>query len=354
MGKETRYRIESRKRAGSETVCHYLVREFRVDKKRYTATKYLRSGERPDSAETAEYIRKYAALLEQRAEKRFVEQRTASFSYKYLSLSSATALESLRYQYQMMHEVLSVDEATWYERSFEHHYVHGTTAVEGNTLSFSDTVSLLEHDVVPKDKSLREIYEVRNFREVAKFRNSHAGRVDFAFIKRLHKLIMANILEEPGKFRVSDGFVISGCDFQLTPALLIEDELNALIEQYYEQIESGAHPFECAVLFHYYFESIHPFTDGNGRVGREILNYLLMKSGYPRFLVLGEKRGEYLSALRMGNRDDFSGMVEAFCSMMLEQRAAAVKANMEEGLRVLREGKARYVSEKREGVRKFF
>ncbi|MBO5431118.1 Fic family protein [Methanocorpusculum sp.] len=351
MGQETRYRIESRKRAGYENPGHYLVRECRIDGKRYTAAKFLRSGLRPDEFELREYIQKYAAELESRLEERFVAQRTALFSWKYLPPELAAELERLRYQNQVMHEVLSVDEAAWYEREFEYHYVHGTTAVEGNTLSLSDTVSLLEHDVIPKDKSLREIYEVRNFTAVAAYRNSHRGKVDFAFIKRLHKLITANILSEPGKFRVSDGFAISGCDFQLTPAVLIEDELSALISQYYAQIESGANPFECAVLFHYYFESIHPFVDGNGRVGRELLNYLLTRSGYPRFLVLGEKRGEYLSALRMGNQDDFSGMVSAFCRMMLEQRAETVRANMEEGLRVLREEKPRYV---RGSVRKFF
>lgn len=329
-----RYRVEGRNRKGSTSRYYYLIREFWVDGKRFVITKYIKSGAYPSDAELEEFVNKHASDIEAKAQEKFVSTRVSSFQYEYLSADAAKMAETIRYLYRFMQDLISVDEVRYYEQQVEYQYIHGTTSVEGNTLTYSDTVELLEHGVVPSNKSMREIYEVQNFKEVAAFRNSHRGRVDFAFIRKLHKLIMANILEEPGKFRESDGFLISGCDFQLTPSILIEEELAALIDDYYAKIEAGFHPFECAVMFHYRFECIHPFVDGNGRVGRELLNYLLMKEGYPRLLVLGEKRKDYLSALRMGNADEFSVMVDYFVSMITAQRLETIRNNIDRKLGV--------------------
>jgi Fic family protein len=65
---------------------------------------------------------------------------------------------------------------------------------------------------------------------------------------------------------------------------------------------------------------IHPFLDGNGRVGREILNFMLRKCGYPRLLFLGENRQEYLSSLQFGNHELFAEMIEVFASLIEKQR----------------------------------
>jgi Fic family protein len=131
-----------------------------------------------------------------------------------------------------------------------------------------------------KGKALREINELQNFKKVKSFRDKYRGNVTIDFIRMLHSLIMSNIdFELAGAFRRTDDVWIQGCELGVTPAELVESELRQAINRYYEKLEKKLHPFEAAALFHYDFELIHPFTDGNGRVGREIFNYMLKKGG---------------------------------------------------------------------------
>jgi Fic family protein len=114
----------------------------------------------------------------------------------------------------------------------------------------------------------------------------------------------------------------------VTPSILIRPELSKLINDYYRQLEKGIHPFEASVMFHYRFELIHPFTDGNGRVGREIFNYMLKKSGYPRLLFLGEDRDTYIRSLKAGNEEKYAEMIEVFADLINKQRHNILVENL--------------------------
>jgi len=190
-------------------------------------------------------------------------------------------------------------------------------------------MDLLVNDIVPKGKSLREINEVQNFRNVIRYRNDYRGRVTSEFIRTLHSLIMANIdHESAGSFRRMDDIGIEGYDLRVTPSILIEEELSEALLDYERKLDEGYHPFEQAILFHYRFETIHPFTDGNGRVGREVLNYMLRASKFPRLLFPGKEREIYIKALRMGNRRMYRKMVEAFSELIIKQRLKVMMENL--------------------------
>jgi len=299
---------------------YFLVRDVKVGQKRRKVKIYL--GVEPPTADDVEkFRRELAGEIELKAAILRAELTSARLQARYLDPARAKELEEVRSFYRSVQQLLSKADIAAYEHSFELAYVSGTTKIEGNTLSKAEAIDLLEHGIVPKSKQLREINEVQNFKKVISFRNKYEGKVSLDFIRRLHALVMDNIdVESAGVFRRVDDIGIAGCDLRVAPSIWIEEELKEIISEYYKNIEKHMNPFEAAVIFHYKFEIIHPFTDGNGRVGREILNFLLAKTEYPRMLFLGEEREAYIDALRMGNKENFAGLVDAFAIIVIRQR----------------------------------
>jgi len=309
---------------------YYLVKDVAIGGKRRKVRKYL-GVEQPTGEDLARFRREHGPWLEFQAVVAKARVTVGSFKSQYLG-EFVEALEVVKHLNESVLSLLTISEVETYEKDFEISYIQGTTSIEGNTLSLRQAGDLLTNGIAPKSKTLREINEVQNFRKVIQFRRGYKGKVSLEFIKSLHSLIMANIdLESAGQFRRVDDVGITGCDLKVTPSAFIQAELSQAIQEYYSRLQQGFHPFEEAVLFHYKFEMIHPFTDGNGRVGREILNFMLMKAKYPRLLFLGKHRGEYIEALRHGNRDQFAKLVLVFVRLMLSQRQTI----LEERLRVV-------------------
>jgi Fic family protein len=309
---------------------YYLVKDIVVKGQKRKATKYIRSGDPPSIEELEQFKRLHAYQLELTAAKKKAELSAKHYHSGLLGNDIITQLENLRFIYQRFGELLTVNEAEVYESNFEVHYISGTTKYEGNTLTLDQTKDLLLAGILPKDKTSREIYEVDNFKKVVRFRNTYKKKVNLDLIKGLHALVMDNIdIESAGTFRRTNDILIGGCSIDLTPAAVIEDELDQAISDYYSDIKNGVHPFESALIFHYRFETIHPFTDGNGRVGREVLNFMLMKEKFPRLLFLGKDRDRYIAALKMGNDGQYEEMVSSMAELILSQRMGILIQNLE-------------------------
>lgn len=299
---------------------YFLVKDVWVKGKKRKTRKYIGHSQ-PSAKDVDKYRKQYAYEIEMRAAGKKAELSSSFYESECLRKEQVIDIETIRFVYNTFTELLTTSEIEVYERNFDIKYVQGTTSIEGNTLSLKQAHDLLVDGLMPKDKSLREINEVQNFKKVKTFRDKYRGKVTIDFIRTLHSLIMSNIdLQSAGAFRRTNDVWIQGCDMQLTPAAMIESELKEAIEKYYERIENSLHPFEAAVLFHHEFELIHPFSDGNGRVGREIFNYMLKKGGYPKLLFLGVDRDKYINSLRLGNDKHYSEMIQIFFDLIYTQR----------------------------------
>ena len=309
---------------------YYLVKDVRVGDKKGKVRKYLCSEKTPTYAELDDFRKKYGFELERKAAKKSGELGVLKYKTEFLTADLLSKLEEIKYLYKQFNTLLTVNEQTAYEEKFEVYYIQGTTSIEGNTFTREETRELLYHGIVPPSKSLREVNEIQNFKKVKTYRDTYRGKVTIEFIKKLHSLIVQNIDDESaGMFRRTDDIGIIGCDLQVTPSLIIEDELQRIIDYYYQRVEDNYHPFEEAAMFHYFFEMIHPFADGNGRVGREIFNYMLNRSHYPKMLFLGDDRSLYLDGLKKANEDNYSDLVALFANLIISQRMDILLENLE-------------------------
>jgi Fic family protein len=310
---------------------YYLVKDIKLRDKKSKVRIYLKSSEQALTKEEKEYYsKKYGYKLELKAAAAVGKIGSENFKTEYLLQDQIKSLEEIRYLNRRSIEILTKNELDAYEQNFEIHYVQGTTSIEGNTLTLGQTNDLLLYGIIPKNKSLREINEVQNFKNVKKYRDSYKGNVNIRFIKSLHALTMQNIDNvSAGNFRRTE-VEITGCEAPICASIGIESRLNEIIDYYYKRIKEGYHPFEEAVMFHYFFEITHPFSDGNGRVGREIFNYMLSRTKYPKLLFLGKDRIEYIEALKMGNVCDYHGMVSTFADIIIDQRQRILREKLKE------------------------
>jgi Fic family protein len=235
-------------------------------------------------------------------------ERITPESISKLDLDLEESLEFVKVMYDSTLKNLTEREMVEFQSILFTKYVHGTTAIEGNTLTEKEAEKVLATNLTPNNKTVNETLEVSNYNYVRDYLDSQSGRITEKMIKQIHKLLMnglmANSKDIAGEFRTSQ-VILKGIGFRPPPADAVPDRLHYLLEDYYNGIENDVHPIELISYFHQKFEEIHPFHDGNGRVGREILNYMLKQSGYPEIYITMNQRSEYLTVLQEGNEGNY-------------------------------------------------
>lgn len=192
---------------------------------------------------------------------------------------------------------------TW--KNFLIEFAFNTTSIEGNTITLNQARNLLEEGLTPKNKTLREIYDLQNTEKVFLEMLESKKELNHELINNIHSKLMKNIDTRIG-YRTSDVKVVKS-HFKPTPFPYIKTDLNLLIKWYNEN-KKKMHPLVLASIFHHKFEKIHPFYDGNGRTGRMIMNLILMKHKYPPLIIHKKNRPEYLDSL---GKADKSGLTVA-------------------------------------------
>ncbi|MGA1821092.1 MAG: Fic family protein [Thermoplasmatota archaeon] len=245
----------------------------------------------------------------------YLEAKTSEFEH--LPQFYAFYLAMIRQGYHNYLEDLYPDELEKYQDEFDTRYVHNTNAIEGNTLTLRETALVLGDGIAPKGKMLREIHEVENYQRLLRFVRSYDRDISMDFILKQHELIQRNIDDENGGKLRRIPVHIKGADWEPPPALLVKDELKDLIEWYVDN-RDDIHPFELAGIFHHRFVQIHPFVDGNGRVARELLNFILRKNDYPPLIVPVSERQEYMDCLEKADGGDPEPLIEFFAIQIIQ------------------------------------
>ena len=180
---------------------------------------------------------------------------------------------------------------------------HHSTAIEGNTLTQAETISILIHNFIPRDMSEREYYEVKNYRKAFNTLLEADRKITTELIKKYNKYIIENLHDLNGKFKTTQNLIL-GAEFEPTKPYLvpfeIEDWCNNLSYRL-ENAKTNEEKVEIIMDQHIKFEKIHPFNDGNGRTGRLLIIHSCLKEDLEPIIIPKEEKGKYINLLASEN-----------------------------------------------------
>ncbi len=192
-----------------------------------------------------------------------------------------------------------LSEEDW--KNFTEEFTYDTNAIEGSTVSKKEVKQVLTDRQWP-EKSKEEISETLGVAEAVKRIRGTKDALSLDLIRELHRTVFKNSKLFAGETRQRSGVEVSVVDSQGrivhrgAAAKQVDSQLRRLVRWYYDNHDSYP-PFVLAAVVHNQFETIHPFQDGNGRVGRLLLINVLIKHGLPPLNIELENRKEYYEAL---------------------------------------------------------
>lgn len=175
-------------------------------------------------------------------------------------------------------------------------FTYDTQRIEGSTLNLRETANLLQHGITPANKPSGDVHEAEShsklFYEMLDSKKDLSLQMVLEWHYRLFKDTKADIA---GKTRTRQVW-IAGSKFIPPPPSEVSAEL-ADFFKWYNRNKNKINPIELAALVHLKFVTIHPFSDGNGRISRLLMNFALHKHGYPMLNIPYTNRKGYYNAL---------------------------------------------------------
>lgn len=194
--------------------------------------------------------------------------------------------------------------------------VYNSNAIENSTLTLEETEKLLLQIDLDRFISEREIFEAKNLARVVSYIDKRAKEQELTLevVLFLHKMLIANIHDDiAGRFRIAGEYVRVGSHIAPKPAEVLELMKKALTEYN----ASSKNIIKKIAKLHLDFEYIHPFCDGNGRIGRVINNYLLIREGYVPVNIKFIDRAKYYDAFKEYDKNGKSKIMEEIVAKSL-------------------------------------
>ena len=197
--------------------------------------------------------------------------------------------------------------------------VYNSNAIENSTLTLEDTEKILANDNLNRKVNIREVFEAKN---LAKITEDILGKpnlkLTIKLILDLHKTLLSNINDTiAGRFRRGKEWVRIGNHFGANP-MFVDNLMQELVDNYNN--DKKRYFLDKISHFHAEFETIHPFCDGNGRIGRVLINLQLMNLGLPPIIIQNKsKRSEYYPLFnKYPVSMKFDGFTNLFATLLQE------------------------------------
>ena len=187
-------------------------------------------------------------------------------------------------------------------------HTYNSTTIEGTTFTKKETEAVIFDKITIKDKSLVEHLDVVNYSTVLRkiFRREFPSKITEDAIKEIHRLLMQGVREDGGVYSKHQRG-IRGVEIMLTHPKDIPEEMGRLIRQWNSKKQKN---IQAIAKFHSDFELIHPFGDGNGRVGRLIMVLQCQNQNYAPAIIENARKAEYYEVLEYAQRKSEYPFVE--------------------------------------------
>lgn len=195
---------------------------------------------------------------------------------------------------------------------------YNTNRIEGSTLTEDETAAVLFENKSLPNKTLIEQMEVKNHQAALQYLFKYLScskKINDALILKLHSILMNGIRDDAGMYR-NHGVRIVGANVPTANYLKVPALMNELFK------EIGRNKKDVIAhssLIHSRFEQIHPFSDGNGRIGRLLIHAMLLRKNFPPAVIKEEKKRLYMKYLNKSQvKGDFSLLEDFICDAVLE------------------------------------
>lgn len=235
------------------------------------------------------------------------------------------------------------------DKKFRLDWNYNSNHIEGNTLTYGETELLLLFDKISEEASKRDYreYEEMKAHDVAlkmiiEMANDNSRPLTESFIRELNKIILVrpfwkDAITSDGnptrkqiavgeyKTTLNNVRTATGDIFHFATVEETKPRMQKLVDDFHNQADV-IHPLRLAAKFHYDFVRIHPFDDGNGRISRLLMNYILLKKGFPPVIVQSKDKKNYLTALNRADTGDLDAFVEYIGQQLIRSLELYVKA----------------------------
>ena len=195
--------------------------------------------------------------------------------------------------------------------------VYNSNAIENSALTLKETEKILLEMELSKDISLREVFEAKNLARIIGYKRdkSQNHELNEELILLLHQMLIGGIDDNiAGRFRKKDEFVRIGTYIAPAP-----EHVDRMIESILLEYSSNTDSYflDRIAKFHLDFETIHPFCDGNGRIGRVLINFQLLALGFPRIIIRDKEKDIYYRAFREYRENKNTKTMEKILALVL-------------------------------------
>jgi Fic family protein len=240
------------------------------------------------------------------------------------------------------------------DKKFRLEFNYNSNHIEGNTLTYSETELLLIFDKIEGGHEMRELEEMKAHDLAYNLIHEWASDKEHALseqrIKELNKIILVkpfykdaitpdgqatrrlikigDYKEHPNSVRLQNGEIFHYASPAETPI-----QMGELLQWYKTELEKKEiHPIELAALLHYKFVCIHPFDDGNGRISRLLMNYVLLCNNLPPVIIKTDDKKNYLYALNQADTGNIEAFVDYIAKQLIWSLETSIKASKGESI----------------------